>query len=170
MLSEKMLEKLNDQINKETYSAYMYLAMKVYATCEGLEGVANWYDAQMREELEHAGRIYDYVTRQGGKVMLESIDKPPQDYSSARDLFEKTLEHERKVTGLIEECMSLAKAENDSATEIFLQWFVTEQVEEEDNVSAILQKLKLAGDGGSGLFMIDNELGKRTYSPPVSGE
>ncbi len=164
MLSDKMLKKLNDQINKETYSAYLYLAMQSYAISIGLEGVANWFKMQVREELEHAGKIYDYVNQQGAKVELEAIDRPPQDFSSAKELFERTLEHEKKVTSLIDECMHVAKKENDSATEIFLQWFVTEQVEEEDNASSILQKFELAGKDSSGIFMIDNELGKRAQT------
>lgn len=164
MLSGKMLKKLNDQINKETYSAYLYLAMQSYASSVGLEGVASWFKVQVREELDHAGKIYDYVNQQGSKVELDAIDRPPQEFSSAKELFEKTLEHEKKVTSLIDECMQVAKKENDSATEIFLQWFVTEQVEEEDNASGILRKFELAGKDSSGIFMIDNELGKRADS------
>jgi len=165
MISAKMLDKLNDQMNKEAYSAYLYLAMKSYALAEGLKGIANWFDAQMTEELEHARKFYDYIDRRGGRIELPAIDKPPQKFSSVKDLFEKTLEHEKMVTGLIDECVKVAVEEKDRATQIFLQWFVTEQVEEEDNVSAILRKIELAGEKGPGLFMLDSELGKREYIP-----
>lgn len=169
-MTGKMLDKLCDQINKEIYSSYLYLGMHSYAASAGLEGVANWFSVQVQEELEHAKKIYDYINQNGGKVTLDKIDRPPQEYSSAKDLFVKTLEHERTVTGLINECVDVAVQEKDKATEIFLQWFVTEQVEEEDNASTILNKFELAGGEGSGLFMIDRDLASRSYAPSGSDQ
>jgi len=167
MLSEKMIKSLNHQVNREIYSAYLYLGMASYSLNAGLSGVANWFNIQVREELSHAEKIYNYVSQQGGRVILEAIETPPQDFISAKDLFQKTLEHEKKVTALINDLVTLAKSEDDHATGIFLQWFVSEQVEEESNAMEILQKIDLVGDG-NGLFMLDNELGKRVFTPPAA--
>jgi len=167
MLSDKMVKSLNHQINRELYSGYLYLGMASYSKNAGLSGVANWFAVQSQEEASHAMKFYEYVNDQGGRVVLEAIEEPPQDYSSALDMFDKTLEHEKKVTAMINELVALARSEKDTATEIMLQWFVKEQVEEEANASDMIQKLKLAGDG-SGLFMIDNELGQRVFTPPVA--
>jgi ferritin len=168
MISEKMIKSLNYQVNRETYSAYFYLGMASYATEKGLNGIANWFTVQVQEELSHAQKIYDYVTQQGARVMLEAIEEPPQSFSSVLDLFEKTLEHEKKVTELINGLVNQAKDENDHATEIFLQWFVTEQVEEEANAEELVQKLKLIGKDGNGLLMVDKELSQRVFTPPVA--
>ncbi|NQS90073.1 ferritin [Patescibacteria group bacterium] len=168
MLSENMIKRLNRQMNREIYSGYLYVGMAAYATELGAAGVANWFTVQMQEEMSHARKFYDYVNQQGGRVRLEAIEEPPQDFSSITDLFEKTLDHEKIVTALINDLVVLAQKEKDKATETFLQWFVTEQVEEEANPTEILQKLKLAGGEGPGLFMIDNELSQRVYTPPVA--
>ncbi len=168
MLSKKMVKSINTQINRETYSAYLYLGMASYASAEGLKGVANWFTVQVQEEISHAQKMYDYVNQQGGRVILDDIEKPPQDFKSAVNLFEVTLEHEKKVTSLINNLVGIAQAEKDRATEIFLQWFVTEQVEEEANATDILQKFKLMGNQGNSLFMIDNELAQRIYTPPAA--
>ena len=168
MLNKKMIEKLNYQINREMYSGYFYLGMSSYATDIGLNGVANWFTIQMQEEFSHAQKIYAYVVQQGAKVKLEAIEEPPQKFKSALDLFEKTLEHEKKVTALINDLVNLAIDEKDRATEAFLQWFVTEQVEEESNANDNIQRLKLAGKEGSGLFMVDNELKLRVFTPPTA--
>lgn len=168
MLSDKMIKGINGQINKEIYSSYLYLGMASYANEIGLVGIANWFTVQVQEELSHAQKMYNYVNQQGGRVMLESIDKPPQEFKSATDLFKSTLEHEQKVTALINDLLSLARAEKDNATEIFMQWFVTEQVEEESNATEILQKLKLIGNDGNGLLTIDNDLAQRVFTPPVA--
>ena len=130
MISDKMLKSLSHQINREIYSGYLYLGMAAYATEIGLNGVANWFTVQMREEFDHANRIYDYVVQQGGRVILEAIEQPPQDFSSITDLFEKTLAHEKQVTAMINDLVVQALEEKDKATDIMLQWFVTEQVEE----------------------------------------
>jgi len=167
MISKKMTDDLNVQINKEIYSAYLYLSMAAHATSMGLNGIANWFHTQAQEELVHAQKFYDYINQQGGKVVLAGIDGPPTEFAGATDLFEKTLEHEKIVTKRIHDLIALAKKENDPATETFLQWFVTEQVEEEATPTEILQKLKLAGDSGNGLLMIDSELGARVFTPPA---
>jgi ferritin len=168
MLSDNMIKKLNYQMNREIYSGYLYVGMGAYAAELGASGVANWFNVQMQEEMSHAQKFYNYVNQQGGRVKLLAIEEPPQEFSSITDLFEKTLEHEKLVTSLINDLVVLAEKEKDKATETFLQWFVTEQVEEEANPTEILQKLKLAGGEGPGLFMIDNEVGTRIFTPPAA--
>ena len=167
MLSKKMEEALNEQINKEMYSAYLYMSMSAHSTNIGLPGFANWFMAQYNEEMEHAMKIYDYINDQGGKIKLKVIDEPVSTFKDAMDMFQKTLKHEQFITKSINELVDLAIKEKDHASQIFLQWFVTEQIEEEGNDNDIIAKLKLAGDKGNGLFMIDKELGARVYTPPV---
>jgi len=161
MLSKKMQDALNRQINREMYSAYLYLSMAAYSEHIGLKGFAHWFQAQYREEMDHAMRFYRYVFEQGARVTLEAIEKPPAEFASPLELFEKTLEHEKAVTKMINDLMDLAIAEKDHATQVFLQWFISEQVEEEAHASEIVGKLKLVGDHPNGLFMIDHELGSR---------
>ena len=168
MLSKKMLNSINHQINRELYSAYLYLSMASYAVDAGLNGAANWFEVQAKEEMTHAQKFYNYVNQQGGRVILEAIEAPPKDFKSILKPFEETLKHEKVVTGLINDLVKIAKEENDNATEIFLQWFVTEQVEEEASAAEIIQKLKLVGTEGGGLFMVDNELGQRVFTPPAA--
>ena len=167
MLSKKMEEALNGQINKEMYSAYLYMSMSAHSTNVGLPGFANWFMVQYHEEMEHAMKIYDYVNDQGGKVKLKAIDEPLSTFKDVMDMFQKTLKHEQFITKSINELVDLAIKEKDHATQIFLQWFVTEQIEEEGNDNDIIAKLKLAGDKGNGLFIIDKEIGARVYNPPV---
>ena len=162
-----MEEALNGQINKEMYSAYLYMSMSAHSTNVGLPGFANWFMVQYHEEMEHAMKIYDYVNDQGGKVKLKAIDEPLSTFKDVMDMFQKTLKHEQFITKSINELVDLAIKEKDHATQIFLQWFVTEQIEEEGNDNDIIAKLKLAGDKGNGLFMIDKELGIRVYTLPV---
>jgi len=166
MISKKMIESLNQQINREIYSAYLYLSMAAYASSVGLNGFANWFNVQVKEELTHAEKFYNYVNQQGGRVKLKTIEQPPGDFSSAVDLFQKTLAHEKKVTKMIGDLVNLAKKEKDHATETFLQWFVTEQVEEEANAIENLQKLNLVGKDGNGLLMIDSQLATRVFVAP----
>ena len=161
MLSDTMNTALNDQINAELYSAYMYMSMNAYFKSINLDGFAGWMHAQAVEETEHAQKFYDFVNQRGGRVVLGAIDAPPREWSSPRAVFEDTLAHEQKVTGLINDLMEVALQEKDHATQIFLQWFITEQVEEEENVGGVLEQLKLMGDAQGGLFMLDRELGKR---------
>ena len=162
MLSEKMQDALNGQLNAELYSSYLYLSMNAYFKSINLDGFANWMYYQAQEELTHGMKIYDFINQRGGRVNLLKIDAPQIQWDSPRAVFEATLEHEQKVTGLINELVELALAEHDHATNIFLQWFVSEQVEEEESVGGVLEQLKLMGDAKGGLFMIDRELAKRS--------
>lgn len=170
MLSKKMEKALNEQLNKEMYSAYLYMSMSAHSTNIGLSGFANWFMVQYHEEMEHAMKIYNYINEQGGKVKLMAIDEPPSVFKGPMDMFQKTLKHEQFITKSINDLMNLAIKEKDHATQIFLQWFVTEQIEEESNDNEIIDKLKLAGDKGNGLFMIDKELGARVYVPPAKSK
>lgn len=162
MASGKMIKSLSHQINREIYSAYFYLGMSAYATSIGMNGVANWFTAQVKEELVHAQKMYDYINKQGSRVYLEAIEEPPQDFSSAKDLFAKTLAHEKNVTAMIKSLFDLAVQENDLETKEFLQWFVKEQIEEEATPAGILKKLEEADEAG--VLAVDKELAKRTYN------
>jgi len=170
MLSKKMVEKLNYQINIELFSAYLYLSMASYADAEGLAGFSNWFKIQAKEEEFHAEKLYNYVNQQGERVVLEAIEKPETDFTSMLDLFEKTFKHEKVVTSLINELVKLAREENDYATESFLQWYVIEQVEEEANPAEIIQKLNFIGKDGRGLLMLNQELATRVFTPPSTEE
>jgi len=167
MISAGMTEALNNQLNAESYSAYLYLSMSSYASYTGLKGAANWFAIQAREEMTHAQKLYDYVNSQGEHAVLKTIDGPPSEFKSLLHMFEETLAHEKKVTGLINGLANLAVQERDHATGIFLQWFVSEQIEEEQSAKDIAERLKLAGENGPGLFMIDNELAARIFTPPA---
>jgi ferritin len=170
MLSEAMNKALNDQINAELYSAYLYMSMNAYFKSINLDGFAAWMQAQTVEETEHAQKLYEYVNQRGGRVVLAAIQAPPKDWVSPLAVFEDTLDHEQKVTQSINNLMEVALAEKDHATQIFLQWFVTEQVEEEESVGGVLEQLKLMGEAQGGLFMLDRELGKRKLGEESSGE
>ncbi len=167
MLSKKMEEALNRQINAEMYSSYLYLSMAAYFESIDLGGCAQWMKAQTQEEMVHAMKIYDYVHERGGKVTLAAIEAPPTTWDSPLAVFEQAYKHEQYVTSLINELMELAIAEKDHATQIFLQWFVSEQVEEEASANAVVQKMKLAGESSGGLFMVDRELGQRPLPMPL---
>ena len=167
MLKEKMLAAFNKQINAEMYSAYLYLSMEAYFQSINLTGFANWMRVQTQEEMMHAMKFYDFVFERGGKVTLEAIDKPPFSWESPLAAFKEVLKHEQHVTSLINDLVDLAIKEKDHASNIFLQWFVTEQVEEEASADAVIQRLKLAKDNASGLFMIDAELGQRVFTMPA---
>lgn len=167
MISEKMQEALNVQINKELYSAYLYLSMAAWCGSANLSGCANWMTIQAREEASHAEKFFRYLGERGGRVLLQPIEGPPTEWNSALEVFKEVYAHEQKVTGLIHGLVRLARGEDDYATENFLQWFVSEQVEEESSAAGIVERLKLAGDRGSGLFMIDRELGARVFTPPA---
>ena len=162
MLSEKMQDAINGQLNAELYSSYLYLSMNAYFKSINLDGFANWMYNQVQEELTHAMKFYDFINQRGGRVNLVQIEAPTTQWNSPLAVFEATLEHEQKVTGLINELVELALAEHDHATNIFLQWFVSEQVEEEESVTGVLEQLKLMGEAKGGLFMIDRELAKRS--------
>ena len=164
MLTEKMQTALNGQLNAELYSSYLYLSMNAYFKSVNLDGFANWMYYQAQEELEHSLKFYDFIIQRGGKVVLSQIEAPPTEWDSPMAVFEATLAHEQKVTGLINDLVEIAHEERDHATTIFLQWFVSEQVEEEESVGGVLEQLKLMGDAKGGLFMIDRELAKRSPS------
>ena len=168
MLSEKMLKALNQQINAELYSSYLYLSMSAYFQSTNLGGFANWMRAQTQEELTHAMKIYDYVKERGNRVVLKQVEEPPSEWSSPLAAFQQAYQHEQKVTGMINKLVNLAVEESDHASNIFLQWFVSEQVEEEASADEVVQRLKLMGDAGGGMFMIDPELGQRTFTPPAT--
>ena len=168
MLKNKMLEAFNKQINAEMYSAYLYLSMEAYFQSINLTGFAAWMRAQVQEEMMHAMKFYDYVFERGGKVELGVIEKPDAKWDSPLAVFKAVLKHEQHVTSLINDLVELALKEKDHASNIFLQWFVSEQVEEEANAGGIIEKLKLVKDNSSGLFMLDAELGKRVFTTPPS--
>ncbi len=167
MLKKKMLKALNEQINAEMFSAYLYLSMEAYYQSISLGGFASWMRVQAQEEMTHAMKFYDFVNERGGKVTLEAIDKPESTWETPLAAFEAVLQHEEHVTDLINNLVDLAITEKDHATNNFLQWFVSEQVEEEASASEIVEKLKLIRDNPSALFMVDSELGTRVFTTPV---
>jgi ferritin len=163
MLKEKMLEALNEQINAEQYSSLLYLSMSAYLNDIGLPGFANWMYVQYQEELSHANKFFNYVVERGGKVELKAIKQMPTTWDGVIDIYEATLEHERLVTNLINNLVDVAIEERDHAAQSFLRWFVDEQVEEEANVTEILDTLKLINGQGNGIFMLDREMRNRTF-------
>lgn len=167
MISKKMVQSLNKQLNNEIYSAYLYLAMSSYTTKIGLKGAANWFMVQYQEEMTHAMKFFDYINSQGEHAQLAAIAAPPAEYGSLLSMFEQTLKHEQFITSSINDLMDLAVKEKDHATQIFLQWFVTEQIEEEGNDNDIIAKLKLVGDSPQGLMMVDRDLAARVFTPPA---
>jgi ferritin len=166
MLNEKMGKALNDQINAEFYSSYLYLSMAAYFESINLKGFANWMRVQAQEEDFHAKKLFGFVADRSGRVLLQAIKAPPHDWGSPLAVFEAAYKHECHVTDLINKLVDLSVKLSDHATNNFLQWFVGEQVEEEANADAIIQQLKLIGNDGHGLFMIDRELATRVFTPP----
>ena len=164
MLSKKLQDALNQQINHELYSSYLYLAMSAHFESVNLPGFAQWMKAQSREETEHGMKFFHYVYERGGKVTLDAIAKPATDYKTPIDVMKKVLEHEKKVTGTIEALYELALKEKDYAAQVMLHWFIKEQVEEEKNASDIIEMLKTIGDAPAGLAMLDSRLGARGKS------
>ena len=167
MLSKKMEKAINQQINAEIYSSYLYLSMATYFESISLGGFSNWMRQQAQEELFHGMKMFDFICERGGRVTLKAIAQPASKWSSPLDAMENVLSHEQKVTGLINDLVNLAQDERDHATNIFLQWFVSEQVEEEDTAGSLVDKLKLIGKDANGLFMLDTELGQRTFTMPT---
>lgn len=161
MISEKMQKSLNDQINAELFSSYLYLSMSAYFESENWSGFANWMKKQSQEEYGHAMKIYKYMCEVGGKVLLEVIEKPKSEWKSPQEAFEESYKHELYITDRINKIADLATTEKDHATNIFMHWFVTEQVEEVSSISQIVHKFKLIGDNKSALYMLDKELGSR---------
>lgn len=162
MLSKKMEKALNEQLNAELYSAYLYLAMSAWFESQNLPGFAAWMRIQDREETTHAMKFFKFVAERRGRVVLKAIEEPAKDWKSPLAAFEAALEHERYITGRIGDLVNLAVEEKDHATNAFLQWFVNEQVEEEATADSIIQKLKMAEKAPGAMLMLDHELGQRT--------
>ena len=161
MLSKKVQDALNVQINAELYSAYLYLAMTAYFEAENLRGFANWMRVQASEEMTHAMKFYDFVNERNGRVILQPIAAPQSEWNAPLAVFEDAYKHEQEVTGMINRLVDLSVKESDHATQSFLQWFVDEQVEEEANAYNVIQDLKRVAESAHGLFMLDRELGQR---------
>ena len=168
MISKKMEEALNKQVNAELYSAYLYLSMESYFKSLNLNGFANWMRVQTQEEVAHAMKIYDFVNERGGRIILKAIEGPETEWDSPLAVFEAVYVHEQKVTGLINDLVDLAIKEKDHATNTFLQWFVNEQVEEESSADEVVQQLKMMENAPGGMFMLDRELGQRVFTPPAA--
>ena len=164
MINRKVEGALNDQIQKEFYSSYLYLSMAAKFESMNLKGFAHWMQLQANEETKHAMKIYGHLNERGGRVTLQAIDAPPSNWKSAEEMFAEAYKHEQKVTESINRIVELAKKEKDNATEVFLQWFVNEQVEEEASTNEIARKLQLLGDNAPALVMLDGELHKRASS------
>jgi ferritin len=167
MLSEKLLNALNEQLNKEYYSSYLYLSMAAYFDDKNLQGMASWMKLQSDEEHEHAMKFFDYIIRVGGRVKLGAIGEPAKEWDNPQSAFEAALEHEKFITKSIYELVDMAVNEKEYATQTFLNWFVDEQVEEEETVNTIVEKFKMIGESASGLYMLDTELGKRSAAAPA---
>jgi ferritin len=161
-MDKAVQEALNEQIGKELYAAYLYLAMSAHFEQRSLLGFAKWMRMQAEEELGHAMRLFDHMNRRGAAVVFSGVDAPPRDFGGTLKGFELALEHERKVTELIHELYDLAVDRHDHATQLELQWFITEQVEEEDSIGTIVDQLRMAGDNEAAIFILDRELATRS--------
>ncbi len=168
MLSPKLADALNDQLNYEMVSAYLYLSMVSYFESVNLPGMSNWMQIQAQEEMQHAMKFFTFINERDGRVILKDIDMLKTEWKSPLEAFEDSLGHEQKVTKRIHNLVDLALEEGDHASNTFLQWFVTEQVEEEDNVRTIIDKLKFVGENPVAVFMIDQELAQRTLPAPTA--
>ena len=160
-MDKKLQKAFNDQIKNELYSAHIYLAMAAYFETKNLIGFAHWMKVQYKEEVSHAMKMFEFLNDRGIKVLLQAIPQPTLEYNSTLEVFDETLKHEKKVTSLINALYSLAKEVNDNASSVFLQWFISEQVEEEKNASYIIDTLKMIKPEGPALIMLDRELAKR---------
>ena len=167
MVNEKMGNAINEQINWELYSSYLYMSMAAYFESKNLKGCSSWMRIQAMEELTHVKRFYDFLTARGGRVLLSEIKAPPTEWETPLTVFEETLKHEQHVTSRINDLVDLSLELRDHATNSFLKWFVDEQVEEEESVDEVLQSLKLNENNPGGLFMIDKELAQRAFVPPT---
>jgi ferritin len=168
MLHEKMLKELNQQIQEETYSAYIYLAMAAWLEENGYKGMATWMRVQAREEKIHADIFYNFIMERGGHVKLQAIQAPPDTWDNPLAIFQGALEHEQHITGRINHMVNVALEVKDHASNQMLHWFVEEQVEEEANVGEAVQQLKIAGDQANAVLMLDREMGTRVYTVPAS--
>jgi ferritin len=167
MIKDKMNGALNKQINEEAFSSYLYLSMSAWFERQNLKGFANWMKVQAQEEAVHAKIFFNHIVERGGQVRLQAIEAPKIDWTSPLEAFKDTLEHEKHITSCIHGLMDLALEEKDHAAAIALQWFVTEQVEEEANAEELLGKLELIGDARNALFMLDKELAARVFTVPA---
>ena len=168
MISKKMVKALNEQVNAEFFSAYLYLSMESYFKSLNLNGFANWMKVQTQEEVSHAMKIYEFINERGGRITLKAIDGPQTEWDSPLEVFKAVYEHEQKVTSLINNLVNLAIEEKDHATNTFLQWFVNEQVEEESSADDMVQQLKMMEKAPGGLFMLARELAQRVFTPPTA--
>ena len=161
MLGKEILDAMNEQMKNEFYAAYQYLSMAAYCESENLPGFARWMRTQAQEETQHAMKFYDFILDRNGRVVLQAVEEPVVEFGSPLEVFERALEHEQRVTAMINDLYGLAVRENDYASQTFLQWFVTEQVEEEKNAGDVVETLKMIGDRSEALFLLDRELGRR---------
>jgi ferritin len=168
MISDKLNDALNGQINAELYSSYLYLSMSAWFSTRSLPGFATWMRCQAQEELFHATKMFDYLNERGGTVVLEAIAKPDATWDSPLAVLKQVARHEAHVTQLINDLVNCALDERDHASTIFLQWYVTEQVEEEASVGEVVNRLKMIGNDSAGMFAMDMEMGKRIFTPPVA--
>ncbi|AZT89897.1 ferritin [Caldicellulosiruptor changbaiensis] len=166
MKNQKIIDMLNEQLNKELFSAYFYTAMEAYFASQNLDGFAHFFMVQTKEELDHARLIFDYINKIGGRVILKELKQPKIDYTSPTEVFELALAHEQFITSSIHEIAKTALEEKDLTTHSFLQWFINEQAEEEETMDKILRKLKFIKEDPSGLLFLDKELSTRVYTPP----
>lgn len=169
MFSKKLLDAMNEQMKNEFFSAYLYLAMAGYFQDEDLPGIASWMRVQALEELTHGEKFFHFICDANGRTDLRGFEAPQNDYDSPLTCFEFSLKHENFVTDSINKLMDLARKDNNHAAQIFLHWFVTEQVEEEANFGLIVKKLQRIGDDGNGLLRLDEDLGLRVFVPPAAG-
>ena len=168
MLSDKMIEQLNEQIKYELFSGHYYLSMAAYCASKDLEGFANFFIIQEQEERFHAMKFFHYINEQGGDVKIIGLDQPKTDFKSLEEVFDLAWKHEQFVTKLIHKLMDFAIEEKDHATQSFLKWYIDEQVEEESTMLGLLRKIQLVGGKGHGILMLDGELAKRQFTPPAA--
>ena len=166
MLSKTIEDAINAQVNAELWSAYLYLSMAHNFEADGKSGIANWFKVQFKEEQAHAEIFMNYINQRGGRVWLKPIDAVETEWATPLDAFNATLEHERKVTAMINNLYALAEAEHDYATREMLNWFISEQVEEEESAQQLIDKFTLIGNDGMGIYMLDQELAARVYNVP----
>lgn len=170
MITKRMEDALNEQINKEFYSAYLYLSMSAYCNRIGMPGAEHWFRMQYDEEFIHMSKMFDYVMQHGGNAHLMEIKEPPNEFGTILEIFQASLDHEKFVTKSINELLDVAVEEKDHASQVFLQWYITEQVEEESTVEDIVNRLKLAENNGGALMMIDDKLSQRLPPAPAAAQ
>lgn len=170
MISDKMAEKINEQIKNELYSGNLYLSMAAYCASVDMDGFSNFFIVQEQEERFHAMKFFHYLVEQDKDVKVFGLDQPETEFKSLEDVIDAAWKHEQKVTKMINNLMALAVKENDFATQSLLKWYIDEQVEEEATMLGILKKIRLVGEKGHGIFMLDKELAARTFTPPATGE